>query len=48
MAREAELGLGLTHPNLLTSFARVTDDHGNILGVAMELLTGDDLLEALA
>lgn len=47
MAREASLALDLAHPNVLSSFARVTNDEGEFVGIAMELLNGDDLLAAL-
>lgn len=47
MAREASLALDLAHPNVLSSFARVTNDEGEFVGMAMELLNGDDLLAAL-
>jgi hypothetical protein len=48
VAREASLTLDLDHPNVLSSFARVTDDAGELIGMATEKLKGDDLLEALA
>jgi len=48
IAREAALALELDHPNVLSSFARVTDDAGETIGMAMRLVDGDDLLEALA
>jgi hypothetical protein len=48
LAREAALALDLDHPNVLSCFARVTDDEGETIGMAMELLKGDDLLEELS
>jgi len=47
IAREAALALHLDHPTVLSSFARVTDNKGKFVGMAMELLNGDDLLAAL-
>jgi len=46
--REAELALSLDHPNVLSCYALVTDERGEVVGMATELMGGDDLLEALA
>lgn len=47
MEREVPLALSLCHRNVAQTFARVTDDGGQLAGMAMEYLMGDDLHIAL-